>query len=375
VLVAADLTPLGGMDQANWALARYLATVGRVDIVTHRAWDDLAALPSATIHQVWRPFGRNLLGDPLLDRAGRNIARRLAAEGARVVVNGGNCRWFDTTWVHYCHAAYVPVPPGGVMRSAKETIHRSRSLSREREVLSASRVVVCNSRLTARHAVELVGVPEDRVRVVYYGSDPMRFPLVSPTERTETRNDLGFDDRPWAVFVGALGDDRKGFDTLYAAWRQLCQDRTWDANLAVVGRGAALPIWESQARADGLGERVRFLGFREDVPRVLAAADVMVHPARYEAYGLGVHEALCRGLPVIVTATAGVAEKVPAELAELLLGNPDDAQELAERLRVWRKDPDAWRVRAASCSAGLRSRLWDDMAAEFVAAVTGGGGK
>ena len=49
-----------------------------------------------------------MLGDPLLDRAGRAVARRLAGEGARVVVNGGNCRWFDVTWVHYCHAAYAP---------------------------------------------------------------------------------------------------------------------------------------------------------------------------------------------------------------------------------------------------------------------------
>ena len=375
MVVAADLTPLGGMDAANWALARYLATVGRVDIVTHRAWDDLAALPSATVHRVWRPFGKNLLGDPLLARAGRAVARRLAAEGARVVVNGGNCRWFDTTWVHYCHAAYAPVPPAGVLRSAKEAIHRSRSLAREREVLSAARVVVCNSRLTARHAVELVGVPEDRVRVVYYGSDPARFPPLTPAERADARRALGFDDRPWAVFVGALGDDRKGFDTLYAAWRQLCQDRTWDANLAVVGRGAALPAWEAQARADGLGDRVRFLGFREDVPRVLAACDVMVHPARYEAYGLGVHEALCRGLPAIVTATAGVAEKYPADLGDLLLGNPDDPHELADRLRAWRRDADGWRARIARCSDALRSRLWDDMAAEFVAAVTGGGSK
>jgi glycosyltransferase involved in cell wall biosynthesis len=371
VVVSGDFTPLGGMDAANWALARYLATVGRVDVVTHRAWDDLAALPTATVHRVWRPLGKHLLGDPLLDRAGRAVAKRLAAEGARVVVNGGNCRWFDVTWVHYCHAAYAPAAPTGLVRGAKAVVHRRRAVARERQVLTAARAVVCNSRLTARHAVELVGVPEGRVRVVYYGCDPALFAPPSTSDRAAARRELGLGDRPWAVFVGALGDSRKGFDTLYTAWKGLCADRAWDANLAVVGRGADLPAWEARARADGLADRVRFLGFRPDVPRVLAGCDVMVHPARYEAYGLGVHEAVCRGLPAVVSAAAGVAERFPTELGDLLLGNPDDAGELADRLRGWRRDLDAWPARVAPVSAALRARTWDDMSAEFVSAVGG----
>jgi glycosyltransferase involved in cell wall biosynthesis len=369
VVVAGDFTPLGGMDAANWALARHLATVGRVDVVTHRAWDDLAAMPTATVHQVWRPLGKHVLGDPLLDRTGRAVARQLTSEGARVVVNGGNCRWFDVTWVHYCHAAYAPAAPAGLVRRTKAAVHGSRSVAREKAVLSAAKAVVCNSRLTARHAVELVGVPEERVRVVYYGCDPAILAPPSPADRAASRRELGFGERPWAVFVGGLGDSRKGFDTLYAAWKQLCGDWTWDANLAVVGRGADLPAWEAQARADGLADRVRFLGFRKDVPHVLAGCDVMVHPARYEAYGLGVHEAVCRGLPAIVSASAGVAERFPAGLGGLLLGNPDDAGELADRLRAWRRDFDAWPARIAPFSAALRARTWDDMSSEFVAAV------
>jgi glycosyltransferase involved in cell wall biosynthesis len=369
VVVTGDFAPLGGMDAANWGLARYLGRTARVDLVTHRAWPDLADLPGVTVRRVWRPLGRHLLGEPLLDWAGRRWARRAGAE-ARVVVNGGNCRWFDVTWVHYVHAAHDPGRPAGLLRRAKAAVHRSRSLARERLVLSRSRVVVCNSRLTARHVVERVGVPADRVRVVYYGCDPSRFGPVTTDERAAARRELGWADQPWAVFVGAMGDARKGFDTLYAAWRELCRGPGWDANLAVVGRGAELPVWEARAKADGLADRVRFLGFRDDVPRVLAAADLMAHPARYEAYGLGVHEALCRGLPVLVSAAAGVAERYPPELADLLLGNPDDAGELADRLRAWRRDLDRWPGRVAGLTAALRARTWDDMAAEFVAAVS-----
>ncbi|MDK2408772.1 glycosyltransferase [Aphanizomenon sp. PH219] len=54
---------------------------------------------------------------------------------------------------------------------------------------------------------------------------------------------------------------------------------------------------------------INFLGFRADVPNLLRAADCLVAPTRYEAYDLGVHEALCCGLPAIVSADAGVDER------------------------------------------------------------------
>ena len=105
LIVAGDLTPLGGMDAANHALARYLASRDEVHLVTHRAWPDLAALPTVTVHRVWRPLNRHLLGSPLLSRTGQRVWRRLRSSSARAIVNGGNCRIAGVNWVHYLHAA------------------------------------------------------------------------------------------------------------------------------------------------------------------------------------------------------------------------------------------------------------------------------
>ena len=102
---------------------------------------------------------------------------------------------------------------------------------------------------------------------------------------------------------------------------------------------------------------------------VLAAADALVHPARYEAYGLGVHEAICRGLPAIVSATAGVAELYPPDLSDLLIQNVEDSAEIAERLRRWRRDMSGAARRVRPLSDRLRSRTWNDMAAEIQQAV------
>jgi glycosyltransferase involved in cell wall biosynthesis len=353
------------MDMANLALARHLARRGPVELVAHRAAEELTRLANVTIRQVSRPFGSHLLGEGLLGRRGRVAARN----AGRVVVNGANCDWDDVNWVHYVHAAYRPQTTAGLARRLKNGFVHRRASAAERTILPRSRVVVCNSRATARDVIERVGVPESRVRVVYYGTDPKRFAPIASSERQAVRESLAWADRPWAVFVGALGDARKGFDTLYAAWRELCRDAGWDANLAVVGRGAELPAWQVQVKADGLANRIHFLGFRPDVDRVLAAANVLIHPARYEAYGLGVHEALCRGLPAIVSARAGVAERYPADFGAFLLTDPNDARELADRLRTWRRDLEAWPARLTELSAALRSRTWDDMAAEFVAAA------
>lgn len=371
LLVAGDCTPFGGMDQANYALAGSLAGRGcTVHVVTHRASPDLASQPSVKIHHVWRPFGRHLLGGPLLARAGRRAWSQLRRVGAHAIVNGGNCPVAAANWVHYLHAAYEPTASGGFGRQARSRWIRRRDLAAERDALARATVVICNSQRTRADVIDRIGLSPDRVHVVYYGSDPIRLALAHDRERAAAKQALGCAaDRPLVGFIGALGDRRKAFDALFTAWADRCRDRRWDADLVVVGGGAELPAWRARARAAGLGPRMRFLGFRHDVPQIVAALDALVHPARYEAYGLSVHEAVCRGVPALVTASAGVAERFPAALEGLLIASPDDPHEISERLVLWRGDLEAWRERFAPLAATLRARTWDTMAGELTSLV------
>jgi glycosyltransferase involved in cell wall biosynthesis len=218
--------------------------------------------------------------------------------------------------------------------------------------------------------VECVGVDPGRVRVVYYGSDPVRFGRVDNAGQMSAKAALGArPNRPLLGFVGALGDRRKAFDTVFDAWLALCRTRAWDADLFVVGSGGELSAWRARAEACGIGDRIRFAGFRDDVPAVMAALDALVHPARYEAYGLAPHEAICRGVPAIVSASAGVAEQFPSDLDDLLVRDPDSASELADRLTRWRSRADYWRAAIIPLSDRLRARVWDTMAAEIASAA------
>lgn len=370
VLAAGDFTLLGGMDRANHALAEHLAAAGReVHLVAHRVWPSLAVAPGIVVHEVPRPLGSHLLGAPLLSRAASSVARRMGP-GARLLSNGGNTRWQAPTWIHYLHAAHAPHVAAGMPARAVAAAARRLFLAREREALTRSPAVICNSERTAADVRHHYGIPHDRVRVVYYGSDAQTFGPVTSVERAEARTALGLDAaRRTAVFIGALGDRRKGFDLLFDAWRELSASGGWNVDLAVAGAGAELERWERRAREAGLDGRMRFLRFRTDIPRVLAACDLLVHPSRYEAYGLGVHEALSRALPVIVSRSAGVAEKIADDLAPLMLPDPLRVDDLVARIRVWHEDPLHWQAAAERAGAALRARTWNQMADEIVRIV------
>jgi len=385
LIVTGDFVATGGMDRANLALARYLAEApglaSSVHLVGHRADDELVRHPRVKLHQVPRPLGSHWLAGPMLDRAGRRVAGSLP--GVQVVVNGGNCRTprVSANWVHYLHACWTPNSGQNVRlpwpRRFKHALAHRQFLREERIALEQAPRIIANSHLTARHIARHYPRVADRVRVVYYGTDADRFGPVTPDERAAARERLQLaPDRPVVVFVGALGDARKGFDILFEAWSTLARSQGWDATLLVVGSGASLPEHERIARAAGLGDSLRFLGFRGDVPDILAASDLLVSPVRYEAYGLNVHEALCREIPVLVSAESGVAERLPDGSAEspsalMRLPAPVDPVSLAEALRRWRDGTGAYRKAARSAGAVLRADSWSSRMGEFVANFPG----
>ena len=215
--------------------------------------------------------------------------------------------------------------------------------------------------------IEHLGVPAERVRTVYLGAEA-NAARATPAVRAAARAWLGVPaKRPLVAFVGALGhDERKGFDTLWTAWDELCKRPDWDADLIVAGGGRGVEAWRARIANAGRANRVRLLGFTDRVEEVLAAVDLLVSPARYEAYGLNVHEAICRGVPALVSSRAGVAELYPPDLAGMLLPDPTDAAALAAKLLTWRDRFDGWKRRFNPFAEQLRQRTWTDMAREIV---------
>ena len=373
VIVAAGFHPNGGMDKANLALADYLLERETpVHLVTHSVEPSLAEHPLATVHLVERPAKSFFLGEFALSARGKKTARRVTREhpAAQVVVNGGNCVWPGINWAHYVHHAWTGAKQGPLAYRLKDAVAARRYRRTERAAFERARLIISNSKRTTRELVKYFRVDADRVHTVYLGSDPGWGPA-SKEERAAARAALQIaSSRNVAVFVGGLGyDGRKGFDIVFRAWQTLCARPEWDVDLLVAGTGPAAAAWQVKVKESGLEDRIRLLGFTGRVKSVLAAADLLISPVRYESYGLNVQEAICRGVPAMVSASAGVAEQYEASYAPLLLPDPDNAGDVAERLLAWRSNQEEWQARFEPFSERLRSRTWRDTAADFVSLV------
>jgi glycosyltransferase involved in cell wall biosynthesis len=374
VLVCSDFVRHGGMDRANYELALWLANRGgRIDVVGHAFEPDLASHRNVVVHRVPRPLNIDLVGNAFLHRAGMRVARaRVAADaGTRVVVNGGNCPWFDANWVHAVHRAWNVRDDGApLIFRAKNRIAKRGYRSTELKALAGARVVIANSEKTRRELVTLLGLDERRVRVVYLGCDPTVDRPLAHEAVLARRKELGVAPGELMVlFVGALGSDRnKGLDTLLDAWVRLRRRGGAIGRLFAVGSGVT-SVWQRELATRRLGDEVQLLGFRRDVGDLLGAADLMVAPSRYDSYGLAIQEALCRHVPVIVSSRAGIAERFPASLAPLVLPDPEDANDLADRILGWREGRDRFAPQIEQLGETLRAHDWKEMAEQMVTAI------
>lgn len=150
---------------------------------------------------------------------------------------------------------------------------------------------------------------------------------------------------PLALALGRLHPN-KGFDLLLEALAAAPQVHLW-----IAGEGALRRPLEKLVARLGLARRVRLLGWREDVPALLASADFLVCPSRHEPLGNVVLEAWAARLPVVATASDGPRELIEEEESGLLVPH-SDACALARAMARLADDPT---LRARLAAGGRRA--------------------
>jgi UDP-glucose:(heptosyl)LPS alpha-1,3-glucosyltransferase len=188
------------------------------------------------------------------------------------------------------------------------------------------RAVICNSEMVREEIRRGFRVAPEKLHLIYSGVDLAHFhPGLRASLREGTRAELGCGPRDTLfLFVGS-GFSRKG---LGAAIDALAQAANPGYRLAVVGRDRESARFMAQARGAGVAERVRFLGGREDVRPLYAAADCFILPSRYDPFPNTALEALAMGLPLIVSSRTGAAEVVQPGLNGWVC-EPDDPPGIA----------------------------------------------
>lgn len=199
--------------------------------------------------------------------------------------------------------------------------------------------IVANSLHTRRCFLELQGIEPEDVSLIYNGRD------LEPFARSDPAN-LGVAPHGVVVtFVGRI-DPEKGIRHLIDAWPRI-RAEVAKVRLVIAGSGGLEERLRNRTADDA---SVSWLGFRNDVPAILAASDVVVVPSTEESFGLVALEAMASGVPVVGTRAGGLPEVV-RHGQEGLLVPPCDPRALAEAVITLAGDS---RARHRLGSAGRR---------------------
>jgi len=159
------------------------------------------------------------------------------------------------------------------------------------------------SEAVARFSREEGGLSGDKLVVIANGIDLSKYPAPKPVDRSSLAVATG------CRIVSCVGrlEHQKGVDWLLEtapSWLELVPD----CHLLVVGEGPRRPHLERLCGELGIADRVRFAGWRADVPEILAASELVVLPSRWEGMPNAVLQAMASRLPVLATDVEGVRE-------------------------------------------------------------------
>ncbi len=209
------------------------------------------------------------------------------------------------------------------------------------------------------------GIAAGRIACLPNGIDPAAY---GREDRAAARRALGLPPQALVLLAPARLHPQKRHADLLGALAQVDRDGGRDWLLLCAGEGELRSALEAQAAAAGLAERVRFLGRRQDLPRLYAAADLVVLASAIEGLPLALLEAQAAGRAVLATAVGGVPEAVDDGRTGLLVPAGDPAA-LAGGLRRLLDDAALREALGAAGPAWVRERFGIDRYARELEAL------
>lgn len=172
------------------------------------------------------------------------------------------------------------------------------------------------------------GLNPSKTLTIHSGIDPNSFKKLP--SREPLIQELGLDKSTLTIGIIAALVDHKDHKTFLSAISKITTEQKFQA--LILGEGKLEESLKIQAKDLGIEDRVRFLGFREDVPAFLNLFDIFCLSSKEEGLGTAILDAMASGLPVVATRAGGIPEMVVPEKGGFLCG-VGDSDCLAEKFR------------------------------------------
>jgi glycosyltransferase involved in cell wall biosynthesis len=200
----------------------------------------------------------------------------------------------------------------------------------------------------------------DKVAVICNSVDVRRYQ--QPVDRVRVRRELGLAENSRVVAVVATFKEQKGHRYLIEAVPSVISQFP-DLHILFIGDGDLREELQAQARAAGVDDHIHFLGFRQDIPDLLAASDYFVLPSLWEGLPMALVEAMASGLPVLATEVSG-SKQVMVHGQTGLLVAPGNVQQLKEAMLRMLSEPDQSKAMAEAAQRRIAANFSSKKQAE-----------
>lgn len=194
-----------------------------------------------------------------------------------------------------------------------------------------------NDQLTKKLFPEL----KNRTRLIHNGIDVTAFSSqllsFSESDREKLRKDVLQSDKKTDVIITiAELHPRKGLMTLLES-AKLLTEQEQNFMLIIVGKGEQEAELRQYIAKNNLENHALLLGYRYDIPQLLAGSDLFILPSLHEAFGLVILEAMAAGLPIVATRSGGIPDIITEEENGILVP-PKDSNALANAIKTLLSD-------------------------------------
>ncbi len=217
-----------------------------------------------------------------------------------------------------------------------------RFMPRYRHLLAYEKAVFAKDSKTE---ILLISKAEQPAFMQYYATPAERFHLLPPgiakdriapmnadEIRKAMRQECQISDNEFLVLLVGSGFKTKGLDRILLGLAALSDDFKKRTKLYIIGKDNPAPFVK-MAKQLNITQQIHFLGGRDDVPQLLLAADLLLHPAYHENTGTVLLEAIVTGLPVLTTAACGYADYIKKANAGIVLSAPFQQAEFNQSLQ------------------------------------------